>query len=123
MMVVFDTNILIDHLLGHPEAAIEMKRWPEPAISIITWMEVLAGAKTPDEVAMCHQLLAEFMVLPLSAQIAEQAVALRRESRIRLPDAVIGASARVHQAILVTRNTKDFSPGSFVRVPYQIHPR
>jgi predicted nucleic acid-binding protein len=56
----------------------------------------------------------------LSIGIAEQAVALRRDRRVKLPDAVIWATARSMGALLVTRNTKDFpadDPG--VRVPYR----
>ena len=55
-----------------------------------------------------------------SLDVTEQAVALRREHRIRLPDAIIWATARASGALLVTRNTKDFpanDPG--IRVPYQ----
>ena len=46
---------------------------------------------------------------------------LRRERRLKLPDALIWATARRHGSLLVTRNTKDFpkdDPG--VRVPYSI---
>ena len=51
--------------------------------------------------------------------VAEQAVQLRREHRLRLPDAIILASARVEQCLLVTRNTRDFKPaGPDIRVPY-----
>jgi predicted nucleic acid-binding protein len=44
---------------------------------------------------------------------------VRRIRRIKLPDAIIWASAQEHGRILVTRNIKDFpatEPG--VRVPY-----
>jgi predicted nucleic acid-binding protein len=54
-------------------------------------------------------------------QIAERAVGLRRNHRIKLPDAVIWATAQVHAMLLVTRNTRDFpddDPG--VRAPYKL---
>jgi predicted nucleic acid-binding protein len=41
---------------------------------------------------------------------------------MRLPDAIIWASADVHSMLLVTRNTKDFPadlPG--IRIPYMLH--
>ena len=44
---------------------------------------------------------------------------IRRDRRVKLPDAVIWATARAESALLVTRNTKDFprdDPG--IRVPY-----
>jgi predicted nucleic acid-binding protein len=58
-------------------------------------------------------------VIDLDRAIAERAVAIRREKRIRLPDAIIWATAQIHSLLLVSRNTRDFpanDPG--VRVPY-----
>jgi predicted nucleic acid-binding protein len=44
--VLFDTNILIDHLNGIDLAGVEIRRSPDRAISIITWMEVMAGSNS-----------------------------------------------------------------------------
>lgn len=43
--VLFDTTILIDYLNGISDAAKEIGRYREKAISPITWMEVMAGAR------------------------------------------------------------------------------
>jgi len=43
MNALFDTNIVIDLLAGHPEALAEASLYSEVAISRITWMEVLVG--------------------------------------------------------------------------------
>jgi predicted nucleic acid-binding protein len=41
--------------------------------------------------------------------------------RLKLPDAIGWASARLNEALLVTRNTKDFpAHESGVRIPYQV---
>ena len=45
--VLFDSNIVIDHLLGHEEANIEMAAYDDAAISAITWIE--ATVKLDDE--------------------------------------------------------------------------
>lgn len=115
---LFDTNILIDFLNGRDEARQEMSRYEEKAISIITWMEVMIG--TEEAVAeQTRAFLQSFTIIPLADAVAERAVSLRRKARIKLPDAVIWASADVHSMLLVTRNTKDFptdAPG--IRVPY-----
>lgn len=79
--------------------------------------EVLAGADAGEEAAVRACLLS-FNVLPLDAGIAERAVAIRKARRIRLPDAIIRATAQAHSLLLVSRNIKDFpqaEPG--VRVP------
>ena len=57
----------------------------------------------------------------IDARAAETAVGLRREHGIRLPDAIIWASARRENALLVSRNSRDFPPGApEVRVPYRL---
>lgn len=115
---LFDTNVLIDYLNGIDAAAQELGRYASKAISIITWMEVMAGT-APEEEAAVRAWLQSFEVLALDEATAERAVAIRKARRIRLPDAVIWATAQVHGRLLVSRNTKDFpetEPG--VRMPY-----
>jgi predicted nucleic acid-binding protein len=43
---LLDSDILLDFLDGHPPAAEEIARYRECRISVISWMEVLAGART-----------------------------------------------------------------------------
>jgi hypothetical protein len=119
MKALFDTNILIDYLNGVPAAQAEFGRHRRRLISVVTWMEVLAGARDGAEEDVIEMFLRDFTLVELSRPIAREAVALRRARRIRLPDAIIWSSARHESALLVTRNTKDFprdEPG--IRVPY-----
>jgi predicted nucleic acid-binding protein len=44
---VFDTNILIDHMKGVPQVTAEFARYDKRSISIISWIEVLAGSRFP----------------------------------------------------------------------------
>ena len=121
MKALFDTNILIDYLNGIEVARLEIERFPGAMISIISWMEVMVGAKSYEEEAVVKAFLSRFKLLPVSQAVAERAVAIRRETRIRLPDAIIRASAEVESALLVSRNTKDFPEGEpWVRVPYRL---
>jgi predicted nucleic acid-binding protein len=120
LRALLDTNLLVDFLSGVVEAREEIDRYEDAAISVITWMEVLVGARDPGEDVRLRAFLRRFPLLPLEAPVAEEAVALRRRHRIRIPDAVIWATARVSGRLLVTRNTRDFpaeDPG--VRVPYR----
>ncbi len=103
---VFDTNIVIDALNGVPEADAEYSQYDRVLISRITWMEVLVGAED-DDAQVRDFLQTHFEVIPLDVAVAEEAVQLRRARHIRLPDAIIWATARTHQAVLVARNTKD----------------
>lgn len=118
--VLFDTSILIDYLRGVPQARAECDRHSNRAISIISWMEVLAGSTAANE-ADARVFLLNFNTLQLTAEVAEQAVAIRKARRIKLPDAVIQATAELSGRMLSTRNSRDFPSGTpGVRIPYTI---
>jgi predicted nucleic acid-binding protein len=119
MSVLLDSCILIDFLLGHNAAREYVGQLDGAAISMITWMEVAVGGTSPEEDVVLRAFLATFEVLPIDTRVAEEAVHLRRSRRLKLPDAIIFATARVHGRALATRNTKDFvddEPG--VTIPY-----
>gem|GEM_PF-3624147 len=53
--------------------------------------------------------------------VAQLSITLRQQHRLKLPDAIVWASARHVGALLVTRNTKDFPKGEpSVRFPYKV---
>jgi predicted nucleic acid-binding protein len=117
---LFDTNILIDYLNGIVAARDEIGRYDDPAISLVSWMEVLVGT-TPAIEPATRRFLARFALLDIDGKVAERAVDIRRDRRIRLADAIILASAEVHRLLLVTRNTRDFDANApSVRVPYRL---
>ena len=120
MKALFDTNILVDYLRCVEASKHEVERYDERLVSIITWMEVLVGSADEAEADVLEMFLRDFRVVDLTRKIAREAMEMRRgRRRIRLPDAIIWATARVESALLITRNTKDFpadTPG--VRVPY-----
>ena len=109
MLAVFDTNIVIDALNGVAEADSEYSRYERVLISRITWMEVLVGTEGDDS-ELRDFLDTHFEIIPLDLAVVETAVQLRRAYHMRLPDAVIWATAKANEAVLVTRNTKDFNP-------------
>ena len=115
---LFDTNILIDFLNGNPAARDEFARYEDRAISVITWMEVLVGA-APSVAPRTRAWLDTFRLIGLDQTVADAAVELRQRHRLKLPDAIVWASARAHDMLFVTRDVRDFpsdDPG--VRVPY-----
>ncbi len=74
-----------------------------------------------DEESQVRAFLRRFQVYPVDEGVAERAVEIRRREKIRLPDAVIWATARQLGLILVTRNSRDFpsrDPG--IRIPYKL---
>lgn len=115
---LFDTNILIDYLNGSSPARAELERYTDKAISIVTWMEVMVGAKGEVQ-APTRAFLKSFQHIAIDDDVAERAVDLRKTHRMKLPDAIVWASAQGHAMLLVTRNTKDYPKGDpGIRVPY-----
>ncbi len=120
---LIDTVILIDHFKGvHASTQWLAKlRDKEAVISVITWAEVLAGAKHAEKAAICL-LLDTFECFPIVPQNADRAAHLRQKHKWKLPDAFQAAIALQYGLKLVTRNTKDFPPAKlpFVEIPYTV---
>jgi hypothetical protein len=120
--MLLDSVIVIDHLNGI-RAATEFiaDNEREIRLSVITRAEVLAGVDEHGLVPVT-KLLRHFPNLPLAAEDADIAAALRRKYGWKLPNAFQAALAINHGLTLVTRNTKDFSPDvhAFVSVPYEL---
>ena len=120
---LFDTNILIDLFSGRREAKQALEAWPpQNAISLITWMEVMVGAKKYHQEQRTRMALSTFNIINISQDIAERSVALRQEYKLKLPDAIILATAQLHRLELITRNTKGFAGVPGVVTPYELHP-
>ena len=119
MKAVFDTNILIDYLVGNLLAKKEIEQYQSPQISIITKMEILVGMTDNEEII--KEFLNGFNIIPLNDEIAEIAVNIRKENKIKIPDAIIWATAKYTDSLLITRNTKDFQElGADIKIPYNI---
>lgn len=74
-------------------------------VSIINRIEVLGHESAT-------QALTDFMdlatIYPLTEAIADRTVTSRKTKKIKLPDAIIAATALVHGFTILSRNTKDF---------------
>ena len=99
--VLFDTDVFVDHLRG-------AHKLPQTAgsYSVITRAELFAGNEK-DEPAV-RALLALHTELAVDSAIAERAGRIRRVSDVRMPDALVAATALEHDLNLVTRNRRDF---------------
>lgn len=103
--VLFDTNILIDSLNGYSQAREVIKKYPDRAVSVITQIELLAGGKPVHEVQV-RTLLSGFKILQTEPAIAEYAATIRREQKLKTPDAIILATAQSTKRTLVTRDVR-----------------
>ena len=121
LRAILDSDVLIDFLQGQTQAEQELRRYPDWEISVVSWMEVLSGAEGPEEEKACRRFLDSLKVHFLSAGVAEEAVRLRKKFPIRLPDAIIWATARTEGCLLVTRNHRRFPKDEpDIRIPYDL---
>ena len=100
--ILIDTDILVDHLRGAEELVPGRHR---VHYSVITRAELFAGNTASKLVSV---LLAPFREIPVDRAVAERAGRIRREAAIRLPDALIAATAIENKLGLATRNRRDF---------------
>jgi predicted nucleic acid-binding protein len=121
---LFDTNIFLAFLSGDIEVkklfSKEFVADNEIFISVIVKMELLSypGITRADELII-RDMVEELEVIPLDDDIEALAVALRRKYRLKLPDAIIAASAVIIDSILVSKD-KDFEKVSEVSL-YAFH--
>ncbi len=100
--LLIDTDIFIDHLRG----AVALKPGRHRLhYSVVTRAELFAGNTATN---LSSQLLAPFRELNVDRAVAERAGRISREFGVRLPDALIAATALEHELSLVTRNHKHF---------------
>lgn len=121
MIPVFDSNIVIDITYGYEKAIQELKKYEKVAISIVTWIEVMAGAKNEDQEKRLATSLLSFELAYLDINVSYLASCLRRQHRLKLPDAIIWATAQSRNTLLVTRNSRDFPKDDpAIRIPYTL---
>jgi len=106
---LIDTNIIIYYLEG-VQAAVSFLGTHRGRLTIspITWMETLSYPFSADEEHVVRAFLQEFRLIEISSPVMELSVEIRRMKKMKLPDAIIAASAIHNDLILVTRNIKDF---------------
>ncbi len=78
-------------------------------ISAIVRAEVLAwNSHTAMSLATALALLDACQLVPVNVVIADEGARVRRETGMKLPDALIAATALLQSAALVTANARDF---------------
>ncbi len=78
-------------------------------LSVIGKIELLGwNAPNAEEALKIVQFVQAAIVLPLNEPVVERTIAIRRQYKIKLPDAIIAATALAYQLALFTRNVSDF---------------
>jgi hypothetical protein len=120
---LLDTNILIyyaDGLLTNWQSADSVFE-DSFLISIISKIEFLgwAGFRGNDnQYNAARDFISNAFVYYLYDDIAEETIVIRQKYKIKMPDAVIAATALINNLTLVTANSRDFeSTGEKLLIP------
>ncbi|WP_072620788.1 type II toxin-antitoxin system VapC family toxin [Spirulina major] len=113
MKYLYDTNIFIDYLIGEPKISPifseQFLRQNEEIISSIVRIELLSFSElSQEEEAVITDLLMQFERVSLLPEIEDRTIQLRRQYHLKLPDALIAATALHCTAAVMTRNVDDF---------------
>lgn len=113
--MLVDTDVLIWHLRGYPQATKRLDRLPSLTLSAVSYLEILQGTRNKAELAALKKMLERRAanLLLLSAASTQQAVALMElltlSHGLQMGDALIAATALEHNLPVLTANIKHFS--------------
>ncbi|MCL2138779.1 MAG: type II toxin-antitoxin system VapC family toxin [Treponema sp.] len=109
---LLDSNVIIGYLAGKiPSSGMEVVSGiiaNRPNISVISQIEVLRFNDTPENEAVLEEFINMSKIHPLSNSIVEHTIKLCKQMKIKLPDAIIAATAIIENFTLVTWNIDDF---------------
>ena len=113
-LVICDTNIFI-HWFRNDAQTIEKLLdigVENIVISAITKMELLLGTENKVELAAMQKKIRNYQVIPITDSVSVRAVeyiqSYHLSHNLKIPDALIGATATTYNLHLFTYNTKDF---------------
>ena len=111
---LLDSNIVIYLIKGGLDYEVEQKLRNATltglTLSVITKIEILGFAFPTDDVqSKTERFISKSTILPLDDEIVEKTIEIRRTYKIKLPDALIAATAIVFDMTLLSRNDKDFT--------------
>ena len=120
---LIDTCIFIDYLRGKQTAIDYLEGLNnQPFVSALTIGELYAGVREGEEKTLLDTLTNSLEVIPLTTEIAKTGGLFRRDygktHGLDLVDALLIATAQIHQLTLVTINSKHFSMFENVYTPY-----
>jgi predicted nucleic acid-binding protein len=112
MGYLIDSNVVIDYLSGNLPANAML--WMSdiinntPVISVIVKIEVLGYQNSVESEALLNEFIEASILIPISDDIVDQTIQIRKTYKIKTPDAIVAATAKSLAFTLISRNVKDF---------------
>jgi predicted nucleic acid-binding protein len=106
---ILDSNVIIDAARKDINIEKSILAFNHVYISLITYIEVMGYAFIDEqEKSLTSKILCMFEIVNPDIEIANLTIKYRTAKKIKIPDAIILATARKFDAVLITSNTKDF---------------
>jgi hypothetical protein len=103
-LILLDTNVVLYFLGGRLTNPLPSGQY---FVSVITEIELLSyPSLSSDEEVQIRDFLAKIIVVELESSIKDLAITFRKQYRLRLPDAIIAATAQVLKATLFTNDVR-----------------
>ena len=120
MTAVFDTALVIDYLRGVKRAQDAFAQFPDRAITVNTWVEVMKEAP-PELELQTREFLRGFERLAINEAIADRALALIQENeQLDIRHAIPWATAQINSSIYVSIDLPRLAAAdATVHVPYR----
>ena len=112
MVYLLDTNFIINYFKGIFKG--DALKFTDSVISgttfisVITRIELLGLTSNDEDLSLINDFISESVVFGLTEDIIQRTISLRKSKKIKLPDAVIAATALENNLQLLTLNVKDF---------------
>jgi predicted nucleic acid-binding protein len=107
---LMDSNVIIDQLGNNlPSKASSFIDSLPVVISVITRIEIVGWYNaTNQQIEKLKTFVGSAFIYPLSEDVIEQTINIRQNHKIKLPDAIIAATALVNNCALITHNVSDY---------------
>jgi predicted nucleic acid-binding protein len=113
MNMLVDSNVIIDYVSNRiPEKSakqLDIYFNSNFSVSIISKIEVLGFNTLDYEMEQLESFIQLSSIVYIDEAVADKTIEIRRMKRIKLPDAIIAATALVQNCILLSHNTTDFN--------------
>jgi predicted nucleic acid-binding protein len=122
LRILVDTDVLIWHLRGHPNATRRLDELDTLTLSAVSYLEVLQGMRNKAELLAVQKMLDKrsATLLPITEAITRRAIelmeAITLSHGLQMGDALIAATALDHQLPVLTGNVKHFGAISALKI-------